>query len=63
LRPETEWVELVECGNSILADANGVKIKEGFNHFKSKKINAYPALYGDGNAAGFICMEIIRNFS
>ncbi len=63
LRPETEWVELVECGNSMLADANGKKIKEAFNYFRNKKTNTYPALYGDGKAAKFICMEIVRNFS
>jgi UDP-GlcNAc3NAcA epimerase len=62
LRPETEWTELVECGNSILADADGERIKKAYNHFIGKKQITYPALYGDGNAAGFICMEIIRNF-
>lgn len=63
LRAETEWTELVECGNSILADANGDHIKEAYRHFTGKKKITYPALYGDGNAAGFICMELIRNFS
>ncbi len=62
LRPETEWVELVECGNSILADANAEKIKEGYHHFKEKGKNTYPNFYGDGKAANFICMELIRNF-
>jgi len=63
LRPETEWTELVECGNSILADASGDRIKEAYELFKRKKGISYPSLYGDGNAAGFICNEIIRNFS
>ncbi|HTB33181.1 MAG TPA: UDP-N-acetylglucosamine 2-epimerase, partial [Bacteroidia bacterium] len=63
LRPETEWTELVECGNSILADADSLRIKEAYQHFKGKKKITYPSLYGDGNAADFICKEIIRNFS
>lgn len=63
LRPETEWVELVECGNSILADANADRIKKAYYHFKEKKNASYPLLYGEGNAADFICKEIIHNFS
>ncbi len=63
LRSETEWVELVECGNSILADANAQRIKDAYAHYKSKKNIAYQKLYGNGKAAEFICQEIIRNFS
>jgi UDP-GlcNAc3NAcA epimerase len=63
LRPETEWIELVECGNSILTDADGERIRKAYYHFKEKKNFSYPSLYGEGNAADFICREIIRNFS
>ena len=62
LRAETEWVELVECGNSILADADKERIKKAYQHFKLKRKISYPPLFGDGNAADFICREIIRNF-
>jgi UDP-GlcNAc3NAcA epimerase len=62
LRPETEWIELVECGNSILTDADGEHIKKAYQHFKEKKKVSYTVLYGEGNAADFICKEIIRNF-
>jgi UDP-GlcNAc3NAcA epimerase len=62
LRSETEWVELVECGNSILVDADGARIKKAYQHFKENGVKDYPSLYGNGNAADFICQEIIRNF-
>jgi len=62
LRPETEWTELVDCGNSILAGANGDLIKKAYQTFKGKKKSSYPKFYGDGNAAGFICKEILSNF-
>ncbi|HXB11276.1 MAG TPA: UDP-N-acetylglucosamine 2-epimerase (non-hydrolyzing) [Bacteroidia bacterium] len=62
LRPETEWVELVECGNSILTDAHPKKIKDAFTHFEKKKGFKYPNVFGDGKAAEFICKEILRNF-
>lgn len=62
LRPETEWIELVECGNSILADANGARIKDAYRYFNGKKKITYPSLYGNGNASDFICKEIILNY-
>jgi len=62
LRPETEWVELVECGNSILVDADATKIKDAFTELSDKKKFEYPPIFGDGKAAEFICKEILRNF-
>ncbi|MGP8217284.1 MAG: non-hydrolyzing UDP-N-acetylglucosamine 2-epimerase [Bacteroidia bacterium] len=62
LRAETEWTELVECGNSILAEADPKRIKDAYTHFKAKKDFTYPPIFGDGKAAEFICKEILRNF-
>lgn len=62
LRPETEWLELVECGNSILADADPRRITDAFDNLSSKKDFDYPPVFGDGKAAEFICKEILRNF-
>ncbi len=63
LRSETEWVELVENGNAVIADADERKIMEAFKHFRNIKGLGYPPIYGDGHAAEFICNEIVRNFS
>ncbi|MBC7696335.1 MAG: UDP-N-acetylglucosamine 2-epimerase (non-hydrolyzing) [Burkholderiales bacterium] len=61
LRPETEWVELVECGAAIITDANEQKIIDAFSALTSKSGMKFPKLYGDGKAAEFICGEIIEN--
>lgn len=63
LRSETEWVELVECGTAIIADADEQKIISGFKALTSKTDLEFPKLYGDGKAAEFICGEIIEHLS
>lgn len=62
LRPETEWVELVECGTAIVADADPGKIKAAYTTLTQKKNLSFPPLYGDGKAAEFICGEMVRVF-
>lgn len=61
LRPETEWVELVECGAAIVTDADETKIKNAFETLTQKTNLKFPKLYGDGKAAEFICGEMVRN--
>jgi UDP-GlcNAc3NAcA epimerase len=61
LRPETEWIELVNCGAAIIADANKEKIVSAFNHFKTIEKLEFPSFYGNGQAAEFICKELIKH--
>ena len=61
LRPQTEWIEIVENGNAILVDADGSRILEAFDHFMNKSDYTYPAFYGDGKAAAFICQKLVEN--
>jgi UDP-GlcNAc3NAcA epimerase len=63
LRPETEWVELVECGTAVITDANEQKIIDAFSTLTSKVDMKFPKLYGDGKAAEFICKEMKENLS
>jgi UDP-GlcNAc3NAcA epimerase len=63
LRPETEWVELVESGTAIITDVDEKKIQFAFTQFKNKKNLSFPPLFGDGHASEFICEEIVKNFS
>jgi UDP-GlcNAc3NAcA epimerase len=61
LRPQTEWVELVENGTAIIADADPKKIKKAFKHFSSDLQLTFPPIFGDGKAAEFICEKIIAS--
>jgi UDP-GlcNAc3NAcA epimerase len=62
LRPETEWVEIVENGNAAIVNADTQRIVQGVEDLLAKKdAMTYPSLYGDGKAAEFIVQEIIKH--
>jgi UDP-GlcNAc3NAcA epimerase len=61
LRSETEWIEQVECGAAIIADADKEKVLAAFNKFKNTTSLYFPSLYGNGKAAEFICEEILKH--
>lgn len=58
-RPETEWVEIVEAGAGIIADASKERILNALDYFIGNQSIAYPQVFGDGKAAEFICGEIL----
>jgi len=58
LRDQTEWIEIVENGNALIAGANELKIISSVETLNKKTDYTYPNLYGDGNAANFICKKI-----
>lgn len=59
LRPETEWVEIVEAGAGIIADADYNRIIDAYSQLANKRIN-FPPLFGDAHASEKILNEIIR---
>jgi UDP-GlcNAc3NAcA epimerase len=59
LRPETEWVEIVQNGNAIIANADQYKIVEAANHLLTKKVYTFPNLFGDAKASEFIVQKIV----
>lgn len=61
LRPETEWTEITEHGCGILADAVPEKIIKATMHFMDQPPLAFPPLYGDGQAARFICQTLLAS--
>lgn len=61
LRPQTEWVEIVENGNAILCDSDKTRIKEAYRVLSTKNDFTFPELFGDGKASEFICAEIVKH--
>lgn len=56
LRPETEWVETVDCGWNRLTDADPTRIAAALREMKAPP--SHPDLYGDGQTARRI-LEIL----
>ena len=61
LRDQTEWIEIVENGNAVLAGADEEKISNAFKNLSSRNDFTFPSFYGDANAAEFICSKIISD--
>ena len=60
LRPETEWVELVNDGTAIIADANEKRILDATAKLIGQTANDTHQ-FGDGHAAETIIKTIIKN--
>lgn len=50
LRPETEWVEIIDNNAGIIADADYERIIEAYKTLSGTKVE-FPPLFGDGHAA------------
>jgi UDP-GlcNAc3NAcA epimerase len=62
LRPETEWVELVQKDQAVLADADPARITAGVERYLRDGIPDIPPLFGDGHAAERICDELLKSW-
>lgn len=58
MRPETEWVEIIETGNGVLVDADPDRMAEAFRRFSTRTDAHYPELYGNGKAAERIIQRV-----
>jgi UDP-GlcNAc3NAcA epimerase len=63
LRPQTEWVEIVETKSAVISDTNSKIILEATDRFLSNPDLKFPEVFGDGNAASFIAKEMLNQFS
>ncbi|RMZ50136.1 UDP-N-acetylglucosamine 2-epimerase (non-hydrolyzing) [Flavobacteriaceae bacterium PRS1] len=59
LRPETEWIEILETGKAKLVSADYKKILIAFDTLINLDKSEFPHIFGDGKAAEFICETII----
>ncbi|MBQ9426924.1 MAG: UDP-N-acetylglucosamine 2-epimerase (non-hydrolyzing) [Paludibacteraceae bacterium] len=58
LRPETEWVEIVNAGAGILTDADYERIIDAYHKLSVHQVH-FPPLFGDAHASEKILREII----
>ena len=59
LRSETEWVEIVDAGAGILADADYERIMDAYTQLVNKPVH-FPPLFGDAHASEKILSEIVK---
>jgi len=62
LRPETEWVEIVNHGAGIIADADSHRIMMAYDKLLETKIT-FPQLFGDAHASEHILNTILEYLS
>lgn len=60
---ETPWPELVDSGTAHLVGSDPAKIKIAFDELIKADNLQFPAIFGDGKAADFICSKIVSTFS
>lgn len=60
LRSETEWVEIVENGTGRITGADTANILQAYEYFRAEENLTFPNVFGDGDAAGFICSVLTR---
>ena len=63
LRPETEWVEIMEQGTAVLAHHNTYEIVEKFSWLYDVKELDFPPLFGDGKSAYYIAKQIVQSLN
>lgn len=61
LRPETEWIEILETGYAEISDANADNIIDSFIRLDKLEERKFPSIFGDGKASAFICNKIVEN--
>lgn len=59
-RSETEWTEITAAGAGIVADADTARLLQALEQFLDHPPVNFPAVFGDGRAAEFICNEILK---
>lgn len=58
IRNETEWIEILENGSSVLWDLRFESFVKSYEELLNNKLK-FQKLFGNGNSANFICDKII----
>jgi UDP-GlcNAc3NAcA epimerase len=61
LRSETEWKEIVVVGAATIVNADYEAIVASWRRFSSTPPTDFPSIFGDGEAARFICEQMLLN--
>lgn len=61
LRPETEWIEIVDAGCAKIVDADDQKIIENYARYATNKKLDFPEIFGNGKASEYILTKIIEH--
>ena len=60
LRPQTEWVEIVETGSAVITGSDEEKICSETDRLLEQDGFHFPPVFGDGKASEFIYDEILK---
>ena len=63
LRPQTEWVELVDHGFNLVCGHNINQIEEAYEYFSSKTFDSSMHIYGDGSTGKSIIDHLKRLYA
>jgi UDP-GlcNAc3NAcA epimerase len=63
LRSRTEWTEIVETGHAVLAGSDPEHYEPAAAALERNASAPWPSIFGDGNAAAFICETICRHLT
>ncbi len=61
LRPETEWVEIVEVGCAKIADADTTKIIDAYSYFNEIDHLDFPEIFGNGKSSEYMLTKIYEH--
>lgn len=61
LRPETEWIEIIQKGAGVLCDNDPSKIWSAWQHFQQYETSTTDGIYGNGDAARKMLAIILDN--
>lgn len=62
LRPETEWVEIVEHGTAVLAGSTVEELVNQATQYLKNPPSDFPEIFGNGKASEFICQTMLKNY-